>query len=161
RFTAGYWLTAQHDFAVEGGYFFLGQQSRSFAASGSGAPGSPTVARPFFNLDTNAEDTLVVAAPPPGAVAGSIGIALSDRLQGAELNLRSIGWSGPQFQVDLVGGFRYLSFDESLDIGQTSLVLATGTATSLTEQFMAQNRFYGGQTGVVGRWRLGKWQLDA
>jgi hypothetical protein len=125
RFTLGYWFTAQHDFAVQGDYLFLGRQERS-------------------------------AGP---------GITLSDRLQGGEVDLRSIGWSSPCYQIDLVGGFRFLAFDEDLDItpAPSPLPLSPAGERGRGEgagSFGARNRFYGGDLGVAGGWHSGKYVLD-
>jgi hypothetical protein len=68
--------------------------------------------------------------------------------------------------VGLLGGFRYLNLEESLNISQTSGVLSGGVGfyngvpvppggfLGVSDGFDTQNNFYGGQLGaqVVGRW---------
>jgi hypothetical protein len=161
RVTFGYWLTAQHDFAVEGRYFFLGSQSRSFLASSNG---SLLLARPFPNADTNEPAAAIVASPGASGfipeARGDVGVTLRDHLQGGEADARAIGWSGPGYQVDLVGGFRFIAFDEKLDINESTTALAVGITTSVGDHFAARNRFYGGQLGLAGDWQSGPWLLD-
>src|SRR5262245_54082974 len=121
RFLLGYWLNESQTIGIDGGYFFLGSRAIGFAASGTGTPGTPALGRPFFNLNTGAEDSQLVAFP--GVLAGAVRVALSSRLQGAETNGIANVVSGTGGQVDLLVGFRYLELEEGLGITETLQVL--------------------------------------
>jgi hypothetical protein len=115
---------------------------------------------------------------------GAVAADFANRLQGAEANLV---WnlappaSGGGFQFLLLGGFRYLDFNEQLDLaGSTS---QTGTALTLSsigperiigptiagnsvsvmavnDHFDTRNQFCGGQFGGEGRLIFGRLFLD-
>src|SRR5262249_32859927 len=124
RFTAGFWLDDERCFGLEGNYFFLGSGGTHFSATGTGEPGSPVIARPFINAITGKEDSELVAFP--GALAGSINVATSSRLQGFEANaLCNLCCCPCAYRVDAFAGFRYLDFDEGLDITEDLTVLPT------------------------------------
>jgi hypothetical protein len=158
RFTAGAWLDDCQTVGVEGSYFFLGTGTRNFTAAGTGAPGSPVLARPFFNALTGREDSELVAAP--GVLAGSVGVASSSRLQGAEANALCNLCCGCDcgcgYRVDALAGFRYLDLKESISISENLTVLPTvpllgGTNFLVSDRFDTRNQFYGGQVGVQGQ----------
>ncbi|HZT81310.1 MAG TPA: BBP7 family outer membrane beta-barrel protein, partial [Gemmataceae bacterium] len=161
RFTAGWWFGEAQRWGVEGSFLFLGQRSVRFSESSAGGF---VLARPFFNLNTGQEDREVVAAP--GLSAGAVGVGLSSRLLGAELNALRNVWCGPYFRADLLGGFRYLNLTERLSVSENVLVLPTadnpfaGDQFFVLDQFGTSNNFYGGQLGVsaTGTWR--RWSLN-
>ncbi len=147
RFTAGYGFGDDGRWGVETTWLFLQQRHSSFGASSSGAAGSGTLAIPFFNSDGGFEDANVVALA--GTEAGAIYINLTQRLWGAEANLRLRGPSGDNFRLSGLVGFRFLDLQESLDLQTFSAALptSTGITTALGESFATRNRFYGGQIG--------------
>lgn len=161
RLRVGAWIDSARTIGIEGVYFFLNDDGRGQTAGGSGAAGTPVVGRPFFNVLTGAQDVQYVAYP--GLLAGSTNVSLSNQLQGAELNgiwcvCRNSNCDR-RTQVDLIGGFRYLSFDEKLSISENLNVLPqpqfAGARIALVDQFDTRNQFYGGQIGLRGErsWR--------
>lgn len=164
RFTAGSWLDCNGTCGLEASYLFLGSRSVHFITGSDGGPGTPVISRPFFNPITGAEDTQLIAAP--GALAGTVVVNLTSRLQGAELN----GVCGQCFcdgclRLEALAGFRYLDLHEGLGIGEDLHVLPGvpgigGTALSLFDQFDAVNRFYGGQIGGRARYKSGPWDAE-
>lgn len=158
RFTLGYAL-ADGAVAVEAGYFLLEQRSRLFNAFTNGTDPLLVIARPFFNTDLNQEDSSVVAAP---LNAGGVAARLRDRLQGAELNLRVSALENCSLRVGLLGGFRFLALDESLDVTSSTndLTGLVGSAT-VADSFSTRNRFYGGQLGVTSEFASGRWSVNA
>jgi Putative beta barrel porin-7 (BBP7) len=153
RFTAGCWLDQDHRFGLEGSYFFLVPRGNPFDAGNDGSPGSPVIARPFFNTVTGKEDSELVAFP--GVLAGRINVDPSSRLQGYEANVlynlcRSCNWS-----VTALAGFRYLDLDEGLGITENLAVLPSvpllgGSQFVVHDSFSTHNQFYGGQLGLRG-----------
>jgi len=104
-----------------------GSASVNFTA---GSLGEPLFARPFFNVQTGAEDAELIAnrAVPslPGLLplTGRVTTSSFSRMWGVEGNgLRGLA-EGCNYQVDLLGGFRYLRLDEGLRVGEDLLVPA-------------------------------------
>jgi hypothetical protein len=86
----------------------------------SAGAASAVIGRPFFNVITGAEDAELVSAP--GVLTGAVGVNLSSRLQGAELNGVCNLCCGCRGRVDLLAGFRYLELNEGLGITENLLV---------------------------------------
>src|SRR5262249_46381240 len=137
RFTAGYWLNRSQTVGVEGSYLFLGSRSVNFAAGTPGA-GPFVIARPFFNVITGAEDSELVSVP--GLLTGAVGVSLSSRLQGAELNGVCNLCCGCSGRVDLLAGFRYLRLDEGLGIAE-NLAVAPGVPVTGGTNFLVNDQF--------------------
>jgi hypothetical protein len=149
------------------GGFFLGRRSVNFEAASSTA----LIARPFFNVLTGRED--VQATALPGVSSGALSVHLPSQLWGAEADLQCLLCSGCCYRVRLLGGFRYLNLDESLDIrediafgpdvstvfGNDFAFLNNATAVVL-DSFHTRNQFYGGQLGLATQFRLGTWTVD-
>ncbi len=167
RGTAGYWLNDDHTLGVEVGGFFLFNQSSGFAQTSLGAPGSPILTRPFFDVLAGTPSAQLVAAP--GVLAGSISVHTDNQLWGAEANVRSNLCCGCNWYFDALLGFRYLALDESVSIQENlttlvpipvgSLTVPAGSSLSLTDNFTTHNRFYGTQVGGYGEYRMGQWSL--
>src|SRR5262245_5302896 len=121
RFSAGFWFDCEQTIGIEGGYLFLGSRSVSFSA-GTPTAGGNTIARPFFNVTTGAEDSELVSQP--GRLTGTVATSLSSRLQGAELNGICNLCCGCSGRVDLLAGFRWLELDEGLGITEDLAVPA-------------------------------------
>jgi len=190
RFDAGFWLNECQTIGFEAGYFFLGSQSNSFVASGSGAPGSPVIARPFLNIPPTGaapfQNSELVAFP--GVAAGTISVQNTSRLQGAAPNaLFNLCCSGSccnsccdsccdsccnsccgGWRFDLIGGFRWMELNESVTVTEnidpsSSLgsSFPAGTHVAVTDQFSTQNDFYGPQIGVQGEWWRDRFFVNA
>jgi hypothetical protein len=147
RFFAGYWFSNDRLVGMDGGLFFLGRSSLSLSDSSQGIP---VLARPFFNVNTNAQAAETIAFP--GLRSGSLDASLTNRFWGAEANLRAALWRGESMQLTLLGGFRYLELNEALfaDEGGTIFVPSTGRffGVSTSDEFKTRNYFYGGQLGA-------------
>jgi hypothetical protein len=151
RFNLGLWFDAEHTWAIEGNYFFFGQRHVYFSEGHSGDPSlANTLNVPFFNADTGLEDALQIGVP--GAQSGTVTVATTHRFEGGELNLRTRIAQGNDYGVFLIGGFRYLSLVESLDMAATSDTLAPllGGPGFFADSFATSNRYYGGQVGLGG-----------
>jgi hypothetical protein len=65
--------------------------------------------------------------------------------------------------LNLLFGFREVGLDEDLAISETLLTLpligGMGTNISVQDRFVTSNRFYGGQIGLAGEYRLGNWSF--
>jgi hypothetical protein len=168
RVTLGFWCDDCRDFAIEGSYFFLGQQSTRFSAS---SDGSTVLGRPFFNPTIGSipqADAELVAAP--FTLAGTVNVALTTRLDGAEANFRANLCRSCCSRTDLLFGFRYVGLTDNLQIGEALTVIPpmpgvappvpVGTTFVVSDRFSASNNFYGGQVGTDTEYRRGRWFLD-
>ena len=104
----------------------------------------------------------------PGLANGGVVVDLDNSLWGAEINYRRFIRGNACARLDGIAGFRYLNFTENLSITETFVRtpnsnLGIGTpATSgiVQDQFRAENNFYGGQIGLTGEVRRGRWFLN-
>jgi hypothetical protein len=179
RWTVGTWFNLHQSLGLEVTGLVL-EKRTAFSAVNSDSGGAPVLARPFINAQTNTE--FVAFATFPDRFAGGVVVAASDRLWGLEANLlrneflKSVSLRGDRpwadVRADWFLGFRYMDLRESLDILQSSQILAGGVASflgntvgppnveNLRDTFATQNFFWGGQLG--SRWQLcrGPWLLD-
>jgi hypothetical protein len=173
RLRVGWWFDDEHTVGIDGSAFFLGQQTKTFTASSFG---TPALFRPFLNSGFVFDPGVgFVRTPPfqdaeavafPGALAGSVTVRQTSRLWGYDANLRTnilngccngYGWT-----LDGYAGFRSLELDESLEISENlaSLLPAAPGSIAVYDKFKTDNTFYGGQIGLEGELRRGRWFLD-
>jgi Putative beta barrel porin-7 (BBP7) len=159
RATVGWWLN--HDqtvaFEVSGLYLF---QRNPHATLISG--GEQPLARPFFDAASGLTGADILAFP--GNQAGAFVVRDHTRLWGAEANFRHEALRCCYYHVDLLLGFRFLQFDEGMEINdETTFLPATrfaGTSVASSDRFGTRNDFYGGQLGAETEFHLGRWDLD-
>jgi hypothetical protein len=168
RIGVGGWLDADQRWGVEAEGFVLGKRNASF-----GAVSDPTK-RLFIPItnppDPNAFAQYIVAFESsviPGD-HGDIQVALSTRLWGAETNGLLRLYRNNNFNVSLLGGFRYFALEETLTVNSQSeappIPPQTGATDpgyqfSSSDQFRTLNTFYGGQIGCRVDYRGGPWSL--
>ena len=165
RLTLGYELFDDRAWRVQGSAFILQNRNDVAAVSSGGLPGSPVIARPFFNGMTNQEDADPVAVP--NVMSGTIVIQLQQNIYGGEVNAAYNCWSHDASSMSLafLAGGRYLSMNESLIIREHLVDLPglgqPGNVYSLTENFTARNHFYGCQVGAEYAYAFGpfSWQV--
>jgi len=160
RVRGGYWFTPDQTFGMDGTFFFLGGQSAGFDDTSNGIP---VLARPFYNVNTGHEDAFIVAYP--GQQGGEIAAAVSSRLWGADVNLRGMFFRGACYQVNLLGGFRFLALHDSLALREDDTLFSPidGSPmywTTTIDRFHTSNQFYGGQLGADVMWSRGRFFID-
>jgi hypothetical protein len=162
RFYGGYFLDCEDTKAIELGGFFLPTATSRFNLSSAQTGG--VITRPFFNLNQNIEFTEQTAFPTISR--GSISIRSPSDLYGLEANMLCKLCCGCDYRLDLIGGFRFLSLKESLTIMEDVQHVTglpnplNGTRAQVLDSFATRNEFYGGQIGVAGGWRFGKFSID-
>ncbi len=163
RFTLGYWLDPGATIGIESVSLFLQQTHTSYNSGPSN--GLPILARPFFNTSTGAPDADLIAYP--GLVAGQVQSLATTKVWGTELNVRRLLVSTPFVRTDFLAGYRYLRFDESLQIDSKSTVTDTGgnipfgTTFGIHDAFGTQNQFNGGNIGLRSEvYRGGRFSMD-
>lgn len=152
-FDVGYWIDAQHRFALTARYFFLTDKESTFDAASSG---NPILARPFINATTGAQAALLVAFP--GVLnAASINVSTSSRdIFDAEVGGEQVlvGPAGTRYVA--MFGYRYFQINESLGINQVATALAStnpysvpvGSTVAIADAFKTHNDFNGGNFGL-------------
>jgi len=170
RLMAGGWFDLEHTIGLDGGFFILGQQSASFGAFDHSGNGSIVINEPLGGAPPFS--TQVSA---PGVGTGGVIVDASSRLGGGDFNLlynlyRADGWT-----VNLLGGYRFVELDETLNITANSTLFATTTYTdnmgnilatappgsivTVFDQFRTRNDFNGGQIGTEFQYQWGRWLL--
>jgi hypothetical protein len=96
--------------------------------------------------------------PGSRGVAGTVGVHDDEtqRLWGAGVDGRAELLRGTFTHLDLLGGFRHLSLDETLDIAERNF--ATDVVSS--DRFGTRNRFYGGEVGLEAEAHYRAWSVD-
>lgn len=174
RIRFGLWLDPMAKLGIEGEYFGLEQTSEHFAATS--VAGSPILARPFYNVLNFAEDSELVGFP--NLVDGTVSVDTRSDFESAAARAR---WTlccaagacdmcdpcagcvstGPG--INLVAGYRYFRLDEGVHINEdlNSLSTAAPGTFDINDVFDTQNRFHGGELGMLVEWRRRRWFLEA
>jgi hypothetical protein len=164
RFTLGGWLNDCHTLGVEGDFFMLESEGTGFTASSNG---SPILARPIFNTITGRPDAELISFP--GQLSGTISAhSGSTGLLGADALLRCNLCCGCNYQLDAVGGFRYLRLSDHLGVDENLVatspanpnLVPQGTSIILSDRFDSRDEFYGFNLGLKGSVRRGPWVLQ-
>lgn len=135
RFTLGGWLTPNKAIGLEGSYFFLGNHS--------------------FPIAYGQEDSSPAGSPP-----GTYSSYQSSSLQGAEVNLLSNFYHSSRFNLDILGGFRYLRLNESLWVEQDFNSADYSEEDTWNDEFHTCNQFYGGQIGARASYTYDRFFVD-
>jgi hypothetical protein len=165
RLNLGYDLDADHTWQIGGSYFILEERTGQDGITGNGAPGSNVLARPFYNANAGQQDADPISVP--GTMKGTFTADTPLRFNGGDLNIRwlALDSGATGARVAFLAGFRYLSLDEKLLIGENLVDLpglgAAGNQYMLHENFTTYDRFYGGQVGCDYEYRFGMFYVDA
>jgi hypothetical protein len=167
RFTVGWWCDARGELGLEANYFFLASRSVTRSVGSNGGPNDPLLAVPFFADDLGTESSFTIAFP--STLAGAAEVRLTSRLQGAELNGMVKTCDYPDFQFDVLAGFRFLDLHENLSFATASIgvmdpnALPTnnGMILNTLDQFDTQNYFYGFQLAARAEYHTGNLFVNA
>lgn len=147
KFTIGSWLMPEPQFGIEFSYLFLAKKTDHHSVSSSGLLGSPFLAIPFFNVVTDTESSTRLALP--GSFAGDPKLKVSNDMQGAEVNSLLNVCSDCCWSVNVITGFRYWNFNESMTFTTDSPSINPPADVFQTkDKFKVENQFYGGQIGL-------------
>jgi hypothetical protein len=164
RINTGMWANACQNWGIDGSYFFLAEETNSVTVASNG---NPELGRPYF-------DPVGTPIPPlagPGTyaevvaragIAGVFNVSTSNQLWGADLNVRKGLLIGCRWRLDALAGGRYLEFEEDLIINENSSGVIGGVPVTgiLNDSFEVENKFFGGQLGLIGEINRGPWSLD-
>jgi hypothetical protein len=156
RTSLGTWLDASDNIGIEFTYLGLGQNVDRFTVTSTG---SPILARPFFDVDSGAEDAHLIAYS--NLLQGTFSCTSTSDFQAGEFLTRWVIARAPSYQVELLGGYRFQKLDEALDITDTSSSRSPGSTIQILDQFHTRNDFNGGELGVATKWRQCRWSLES
>jgi Putative beta barrel porin-7 (BBP7) len=161
RFQFGGWLDCNECLGLEIGGMFLASRN---VGIGLVSPGTPILARPFFNTSTQLQDSSIVAFP--GVASGSVNVISGTSLYGVDSNVLVALNGSKDYPVRLLLGFRYLDLHDDLTITENVQVNASapdygGANIGVQDNFSCDNYFYGGNIGVSGSYCIRNLEIQA
>ena len=164
RIDAGRYLTK--NFGIGGRFWFLGEDSEGFAASGDGTGAS--IGRPFYDVDVPGNRSIRVNLAND-VFFGDVSIESELDLIAAEAYGRLNFDRGSNYTVDLLGGYTFFGIDDRLSAQSTTVSGANagsvggtpGQVRTFQDEFDAENRFHGGQLGMEMSLTKGCWMLTS
>lgn len=180
RFRMGHFLNDCDGSGFTGEFFMLGSRGHDFRTS---SDGDPIIARPFFNANTNAQDSQLISYP--GSYRGSLAINAETKMYSVaghywgELYIDRCcnGCSGcsdsscspgsgcqqrrsNETQLGVKIGPRFMHLDDTLLIDETAVRINTGSSFRLIDSFKTENSFLGGEIGLRARRQRGPLDLE-
>ena len=171
RLNFGFWFDRCHTVGIGADYFNVGSETDALSRN---SDGSTILARPFFNTQTDQEDSELVAFD--GVVIGSVDTRATSELYGGGFYFRRLhccndgctgGWlcgcSSPYCsRTESRLGYRYLQLDESVQITERLTGIdPTGNFNPIIDQFEVRNQFNGFDMGWSYRRVRDFWSCDA
>jgi hypothetical protein len=163
RITLGWWFDCENTLGVEGSFFRLEGKAANFLASSNG---DPILARPFFDAVSGGPSSQRVAFPDD--VSGSVGVSDgTSGLLGAGVLFRERLCCGCNYFLDLLLGYRYLTFSDNLAINENLTntnpnnpnFIPVGTNILVVDRFGAKNQLNALDLGLTGEYRRGPWEV--
>lgn len=141
---------------IESSVFYVPTRTTSRAVGSSGQAGSPNLLVPFVDVTLPGESASNLSLA--GSYAGRAREEFSNNLLGADLNGTMRLAMGTGWQVDGLGGFRYLRLHETYRFSTDSPNIPPNRAdVFLTDDnFEATNNFFGAQVGLRARGDWGR-----
>lgn len=160
RFSLGFWCDDCCSTGVEVSYLFLGKSKTERSVASDGLISSPFLAVPYINTNTGLESSLALAFP--NSYAGKATYKVSNSLQGAELNSITHLCFCSDWNMDVMGGLRFLNFSEQFHFDTTSPFInpALGNVYYTQDKFDMKSNFYGIQLGANFNWEYSSFFLN-
>ena len=160
RVALGFWFPRRCNWGMDASVFMLAPRSTTFEKTSSDL-GSPFLARPYFNVNTNQEDREIVADPfgttEVGRIKGTFSYTSTTRLWGVDADLRRRLWCGPRYWLDALIGYRHVDLSDTIDIFENPTQVDSPNNTIVSrDHFATRNSFNGIQLGLEGEARLTK-----
>lgn len=164
RGTVGGWFDNYYRFGAEGSIFGLETKKSTFNTS---TAEHAILTIPYFNVTSQTERVLHISFPDYDT--DDIAIKNKSSLWGADVNGLLGLYTGENFQLAALAGFRYLNLDESMDIFTHSLffnanppfVPFANSVFDTVDTFKTENQFYAFQLGARGSLIYRRFTLDA
>jgi len=182
RITFGGWLDNCHRWGLEADWLTLGGKSIDDSQS---SLGNPILARPFFNVETDAQDSQLKAFP--NVATGSVDVVGNDYFESVGMTLRynlccsscgdvceeSCGAScdnqcGAEScnpcclyycRTDLLVGYRHYLLGDNLSIGEDVFDTRFNARYQITDTLNTRNEFNGTEIGLNTELHRGRWSL--
>jgi len=158
----GFWIDPCENLGIGAKVWGIDGDKTGYSAS---SPASdPILARPFYNVVLDRQDSLLVAFP--NLVTGDINVTTDSSVIGVEAYLRSSMFAGCGYNVDLIGGYHFVQLSDELSVTSRSVstdpggVVPVGTTFDVADFFDTTNDFHGGEIGFTGEARHGRWTLS-
>ena len=143
-----------------GRYWVLADNNDSIYLSGDGS--AQTIGRPFFNINTGTEDSLLIASDAPlGNFTGEVAANSELEIWGAEAYSRLRVICSRNCMLDFIGGYSHFEINDHLGISSTTIDEATARARTYTDLFSTDNVFNGGQVGFEMIMTRGPWMFSS
>jgi hypothetical protein len=143
-------------YGISARYFQIGHAAEEFIGS-SGA-------QSVVNLPQFTPNQVTQYIGFPGTTFGTVSIHTNTYFLGGELDLRRRMTTRDGFNLDLLGGYRYLHLGDSLSsVFQSATTGFANAATPNTvgsDIYSTRNDFHGGQVGFAAGGRSGRWSFD-
>jgi hypothetical protein len=159
RFEFGGWFDHEECYGACVGGSFLASRT---VGIGLASPGTPTLARPFFDVNGQQQDSSLVSFP--ALASGTINVRSGTSLYGVDGDFVATLVSSKEFALRLLAGFRYfdlhddLSIDESVLIDPTSRIMP-GQHIGVHDSFACDNYFYGGNLGFSAAYDIRRFEF--
>ncbi len=162
RFTFGAWLTPDELFGVEANYLFLAKDVSSRSISSDGAY---FLTNPFFDVSPGVMFPIAnyLAVPGPDQ-SGAATMTTYHQMHSAEVNGLLALWTDQRSRWHLLGGYRYLNFEEGLSLSTVQIdnvLFFPGQFVNTFDAFDTRNNFHGGQLGLRHSCEHGIWFLES
>jgi len=161
RLSLGYWFSPCRETGLDVNYMFLGNSAATFDQA---SDGSVILARPFYDVRTALQNSVIIAYP--GQQSGTLNIRDANELNSVEVLVRRAVLRECNRELDFLIGYRFGRFNESLAIDQSSTYISevgqipVGTVIQASDLFNARNEFNGGEIGFAARTRCCRWSLE-
>ncbi len=173
RLRAGWWFDKCRKFGLDGEFFALTDGGDDDFRTRYG--GTSTIARPFFNESTGAQDAEVLNMP--GLARGVFDANLSTRIYSGAPTMRfnmkccsdecdpcNPCQTNDQTRVDLLAGYRYFHLGETLQLYETfepdNNLYPEGTTYELFDEYRTRNDFHGVEIGFDWKRQHNRWYSE-
>ena len=181
RVWLGYWLDDAQRLAIEAGGFALQKAEANYNVS-SDSTGNPALSIPEYNAilylpegkcqvlpqlicGTGVGEDRAPIAAAPDCVTGSVAITNTLQLWGLHANGVVNVIRTPTWEVNALGGFRYLSLSEDFNmytaISGLSGTPFAGQSGNTDDDFATRNHFYGALLGLRASGTYGPFSLES
>jgi Putative beta barrel porin-7 (BBP7) len=162
RINVGTWLNMEQTWGLGASFLQMQNVATNYSATSNGFP---TLARPFVNSQTGADDSSVVAQS--NVLSGGIQARTTGSFVAGDAYFRRALAFKPGRRIDALFGWRYMQLDDSLQINDHSQSLdptnpqvPLGTVFTGQDQFRTRNIFNGAELGLMSERRRGIWSLN-
>jgi Putative beta barrel porin-7 (BBP7) len=165
RLYSGMWLDECNTLGIDGSTFYLEP------ANDKGAfvcmTNAMIFARPFQDVNPNNIRSNAELVCYPGVLSGGVFVNTQSTLWGTDFNARKNMACGPDYRLDVLGGYRYMQLtdqvviSEQLAAADPNANTPVGTGFNVFDSFYSKNTFNGGQIGLAGEVRRGRFFASA